>query len=243
MRCLIVSAAELVGLFIVFSVLQAFSPKSVYWLSLILVLVAVWVLFSGRYVPRIQSRGKALATLLVAGICFLAISTKFQHEQQAALAKLKVSDPIAYREELKRVNLNRWLEETRAIDKDAYLVELKKVDEEKWFNELLELKPDEFLKEAGARRKRACNDDRRLGEAYVMIQDNVRSRLKAPATADFPWKYSNGTRHIGDCVYVVIGHVDAQNSFGALLRANFTGRIEYFPKKGAWRTLTVSVDG
>lgn len=243
MRRFFVSVAELLGLFIGLSILQVFSPTSVYWLSLALVFLGLWVLCGGKHLPRIQSRGKALATVIVAGFCFAAITSKFQQDQEATLAKLKEHDPIAYRKELKRVNLQQWLEETRPLDPDAYLVELKKIDENKWFNELLELRPDQFLKEAEAKRKHACNDNSRLGEAYVMIQGDVRSMLKAPASADFPWKYSNGTRHIGDCVYVVIGYVDAQNSFGALLRANFTGRIEYFPDRGAWRTLTVSVDG
>lgn len=243
MRRFFVSVAELLGLFIGLSILQVFSPKSVYWLSLALVFLGLWVLCGGKHLPRIQSRGKALATVIVAGFCFVVISIKFQQDQEATLAKLKDHDPIAYREELKRVNLQQWLEETRSSDPDAYLAEIRKVDEEKWFNELLELKPDQFLMEAQARRKRTCNDDGKIGEAYVMIQADVRSRLKAPATADFPWKYSNGTRHIGDCVFVVVGYVDAQNSFGALIRANFTGRIEYFPDRSAWRTLTVFVEG
>jgi len=238
-----VSVLEVIGLFIAFSVVQLYSLKAVVWLSMAMTLIGIYVLLTGKHAPRIRSRGKALAIVCVAGLCLLASSTKFQQEQEARLADLKTSDPVAYLQELKRVDLQRWLKEMRPIDPDAYLAELKKVDEGKWFNELLELKPDQFLQEAEARRKRACSDGTRLYEAYSVMKEHVLRQLKAPATADFPWKFSNGTRHIGDCVYVVIGYVDAQNSFGALLRVKFTGRFEYLPDRGSWRTLNVSVEG
>ncbi|MEL6693272.1 MAG: hypothetical protein AAFQ12_09600 [Pseudomonadota bacterium] len=55
----------------------------------------------------------------------------------------------------------------------------------------------------------------------MKIQADVRRQLRAPAPADFPARYGQGTGHIGDRIYPVVGLVDAQNGFGALLRASF----------------------
>jgi hypothetical protein len=76
-----------------------------------------------------------------------------------------------------------------------------------------------------------------------MIQADVRRELRPPATADFPARYGQGTGHIGDCIYRVVGDVDSENGFGATLRETFLGRIEYFPDVGSWRTLELAVDG
>lgn len=85
--------------------------------------------------------------------------------------------------------------------------------------------------------------DRKASQAYVMLQADVRRGLVAPSTARFPGRYGAGTRHVGDCVYQVNGHFDAQNGFGAILRGTFTGTIRYFPERGSWRTLTLDVQG
>ena len=59
--------------------------------------------------------------------------------------------------------------------------------------------------------------------AYVQCQDYVKEYLKAPSTAKFSgitetevhWRKGNGHR------YGVIGWVDSQNSFGAMLRTKY----------------------
>jgi hypothetical protein len=54
--------------------------------------------------------------------------------------------------------------------------------------------------------------------AMVMCKQEVRKRLKAPATADFP-TFMNS--ELKDGKYVVTSYVDAQNGFGANLRTYF----------------------
>jgi hypothetical protein len=63
-------------------------------------------------------------------------------------------------------------------------------------------------------------------EAVVMMQDFVKDRLKAPASADFKPGYSDSVTRINGQRYRVISWVDAQNSFGAKLRNYFIGEIE-----------------
>ncbi len=99
----------------------------------------------------------------------------------------------------------------------------------------------ERAREAEAERLRACTDAK-AGEAYVMMQADVRRMLVAPSTAVFPGRYGAGTRHIGDCLYQVNGQFDSQNGFGAMLRGTFSGTTRYFPERGSWQTQTLSVE-
>lgn len=101
--------------------------------------------------------------------------------------------------------------------------------------------PAEHPSGQAAARLAECTD-RKASQAYVMIQVDVRRGLVAPSTAEFPGRYGAGTRHVGDCVYQVNGHFDAQNGFGAMLRGTFTGTIRYFPESGGWQTQSLSIN-
>ncbi len=59
-------------------------------------------------------------------------------------------------------------------------------------------------------------------DAWVCAQDIVNSNLKAPSTAKF-CSYTEATvTHSGGSDYTVEGYVDAENSYGAKIRTNFT---------------------
>lgn len=221
---ILISAAEALGLLVVLVLALSYSVLLVIWVSLGLLLTTTFVLITGRKAPRIQSRGKALVVGSIAGVCLMASATIYQDQRDENLALLRATDP------------------------EAYLAELQRIDDARWIAELEQLRPEQHAEEmarraqvAEAERQQACTD-RRSAEAYVMIQADVRRELRAPATADFPARYGQGTGHISDCIYRVVGHVDAENGFGATLRATFQGRIEYFPDVGSWRTLEVAVD-
>lgn len=58
-------------------------------------------------------------------------------------------------------------------------------------------------------------------DSFYIAQEIVKGSLKAPSTAEF-CKITEATiTHEGD-VYTVKGWVDAENSFGAMIRQNFT---------------------
>lgn len=221
---ILISAAEALGLLVVLVLALSYSVPLVIWLSLGLLLIAAFVLITGRMAPRIQSRSKALVVGSIAGVCLMASATIYQDQRDKNFALLRETDP------------------------DAYLAELQRVDDVRWIAELERLRPEQHRVElarraqvAEAERQQACTDQR-SAEAYVMIQADVRRQLRAPGTADFPARYGQGTGHVGDCIYRVVGHVDAENGFGATLRASFQGRIEYSPDAGSWRTLELAVD-
>lgn len=76
-------------------------------------------------------------------------------------------------------------------------------------------------------------------EAFTMCQMSVEDRLLAPSTAKFPWGTSRYTTFVGDSMYRVQAHVDAQNGLGALIRTNFTCEVKYI---GAESWSLVSLD-
>lgn len=62
------------------------------------------------------------------------------------------------------------------------------------------------------------------GAAFVACKDFVKDRLKAPSTADFGSIIDTDIAHTGP-VWTVSGPVDAENSFGAKLRLDYTCMI------------------
>lgn len=64
-------------------------------------------------------------------------------------------------------------------------------------------------------------------DAYVISQEFVKNKLKAPATAEFPDAYSIVTKQIDANTFEINSHVDSQNSFGALIGASYHCKINY----------------
>lgn len=215
---------ELAALGGVLYFLQQSNPSASTLAASVAFLLAMFTLLTGKGIPRLKHRGKALLVMGMAGYFALSGAVLFNDQREARLAELRQTNPV------------------------AYLVELREIDEDQWFSELRELDPDGYAAET-ARREEAAEaerlarcTDRKSAEAYVMIQTDVRRSLRAPSTAKFPGRYGAGTGHIGNCVYLVVGHFDAQNGFGVMLRGTFTGAIRYFPASGSWQTQSLSVN-
>jgi hypothetical protein len=62
--------------------------------------------------------------------------------------------------------------------------------------------------------------------AYVVCQDFVEDSLKAPSTAKFA-SMSDSTITSTGWVYTVSSYVDAENSFGAMIRTDFLCKVSY----------------
>lgn len=65
--------------------------------------------------------------------------------------------------------------------------------------------------------------------AYIMCQDFIEQRLTAPATAKWPSSLDITIIPVSgkEDSYQVIGYVDAQNGFGALIRTSYVCEISY----------------
>jgi len=73
-------------------------------------------------------------------------------------------------------------------------------------------------------------------DAFVASQTFITKQLKAPSTAKFARSWSDGVHieEIGDR-WVVRAYVDAQNSFGAMIRTHYRCEMEYLGEK-RWRS-------
>jgi len=63
--------------------------------------------------------------------------------------------------------------------------------------------------------------------AFIICQQFVNKNLKAPKTADFASYKADKVTQINDNSFKVISYVDAENSFGALLRINYICEVTY----------------
>lgn len=63
-------------------------------------------------------------------------------------------------------------------------------------------------------------------EAYTLACEHLRAKLKAPATAVFPPYDRKFVTQPEEHKLLVVAYVDAQNSYGALIRTAWAGAIE-----------------
>lgn len=87
---------------------------------------------------------------------------------------------------------------------------------------------------ASGKADRNCSD---TTMAYIMSRRFVERALVAPSTAKFPGGTSSevSSRIVGECKFLVSAYVDAQNSFGAMIRTRYTIEMEYLPDSKNWR--------
>lgn len=90
------------------------------------------------------------------------------------------------------------------------------------------------------RAQKECEDG---VSAYWISKEFVVDRLKAPKTAEFPSSRDTGvkTNYLGECTHEVWAYVDAQNSYGALVRTKFYTKVKN--KKGTenWSLLDIQM--
>lgn len=88
------------------------------------------------------------------------------------------------------------------------------------------------IKSGGESSASAVTDDAELGTCWALAEDVVKSNLKSPSSAKFPFSYNSDGVSItkSGSVYTVKAWVEADNSFGASIRSTFTVTME---KSGA----------
>jgi hypothetical protein len=82
--------------------------------------------------------------------------------------------------------------------------------------------------------------------AYVQSKGYVKTFLKSPATANFPYM-DYQAKNLGDNRFIVSSYVDSQNAFGALLRSNWVVTIQYLGgddyESDNWKLETMTING
>ena len=75
-------------------------------------------------------------------------------------------------------------------------------------------------------------------DAYVMMGKFVKDKLKSPKTAEFESISTITYKNEGD-VWAFVSYVDSQNSFGALIRTNFSIGMRYHSEDDSWGLTTL----
>ena len=78
-------------------------------------------------------------------------------------------------------------------------------------------------------------------DAYVISHQYVEKILKSPSTAEFGVGSSNYRCTELENGYIINSHVDSQNSFGAMIRSEYTVDITYLGD-GNWTLVTLIFD-
>ncbi|HTJ00295.1 MAG TPA: DUF4339 domain-containing protein [Dongiaceae bacterium] len=82
--------------------------------------------------------------------------------------------------------------------------------------------------------------DNKFDAYYTAKTSFVPAQLKAPSTAKFA-DFSDCTVTVEGDVYTVSGWVDAQNSFGAMIRQNFVCKLRLDASRGKWVQIDTSI--
>ena len=84
------------------------------------------------------------------------------------------------------------------------------------------------------RAQKDCDD---TTMAYVMSQNFVKQRLKAPGSAEFPYLNGRDVVSASDhkCTFYVSAYVDSQNGFGASIRTYYKATMTYDRNEKLWR--------
>jgi hypothetical protein len=265
------SAGIIVGLLFGIVLLAAISAQLALGLALALLILSLVAVFRPISKLRLGHRAFSLAVLIFVGLP-ASLGTLGHWTQQQDLIALRAANPAAYLEALKRSSTDRWLAEMQILAPEQYRIEAARIAEEDARKQAeaqvaaAEREAERKAKaeveaaerraaaarrteenrikaeaEAIATRARECGDKNEIS-AFVMSQEFVKRRLRAPSTADFPsWPSEYTSRALGDCKYQVASYVDAQNGFGAMIRSRYSATLILHPAEGSWSALDVTI--
>ncbi len=152
--------------------------------------------------------------------------------QEEELARLHLSNETAYLEKLKDWRGDEaWLEALKEIQPSAYEQELR----ERTAREA-EKRQRERLAEIAKKREQNCT----TSYAWMYATEAVKTRLKSPRSAKFPWSFTDHIKTVGDCKFVIRSFVDAQNGFGAEIRTPWTATLQY-TDEGSWTFIELAL--
>lgn len=76
-----------------------------------------------------------------------------------------------------------------------------------------------------------CNDE---DYAYVAAKNLIKEKLKSPNSAKFSHITETTVTKYNGCIFEFSGYVDAQNSFGAMLREDYKIKVKYSETKDTY---------
>lgn len=80
--------------------------------------------------------------------------------------------------------------------------------------------------------------DANKAEAQQLCKTRISSQLKSPSTAKFDYEVQIRSTDPND--YRILTQVDAQNSFGAVMRETYTCDLMWSPSSESWRITSLT---
>ena len=104
--------------------LQYLTPVGAMLVSIALGLIGLFTAVTGRGIPRLKSRSKAIVVFVVAAFFSASAASIYSEQREQRLTMLRATDPAAYLSELATFDEERWLDELRTLRPDHYTEEL-----------------------------------------------------------------------------------------------------------------------
>lgn len=81
-------------------------------------------------------------------------------------------------------------------------------------------------------------------EAYTMMSGFVKERLKSPSSAKFPSAFDipreEQVTKLDNYIYQIDSTVESQNSFGAMIRSRFKGKVQQVDESN-WKLIELKI--
>ena len=226
-----------VAIFLVPVLGQLIDPKVAIWSGGLVACVALLALLRPMPAIKLGHRGVSSGVIVVALLTVATGFGKASHDQEEMLSGLKQSDPQAYLAELRKAKGDdEWRKALKEIDPSAYEIETARYKAE--LQEQREAEERDRQAKQAREEAKVCKDK---SWAWTMAKEFVTEQLRAPSTADFPWIREEWVKQTGECAFQVIGHVDAQNGFGAMIRSKWIVNLTYLGD-GRWRRDSIAID-
>lgn len=74
-------------------------------------------------------------------------------------------------------------------------------------------------------------------DAYSFVERSIKKTLKAPSTVEMSGIWGSTITPLENCKFIIKGHFDAENSFGAKLRTHYRADAEYDMEARRWKLL------
>jgi hypothetical protein len=161
---------------------------------------------------------KLLIVLIVLVIIGRLVMPESEKQRMADKEKIR-SMPTEQREAKEKTDFIK-AQSKRSTEEQIAVVE--KIEAEKAARQ--KAKEDERIKRA--EKAMAENYKKNCTIAIGLANDNVRKKLKSPGSAVFPTERETLCLNFGDNRFEIAGYVDSQNSFGALLRTNYSAIVK-----------------
>ena len=207
--------------------IQYLTPVGALLVSIALGLLGLFTAVTGRGVPRLKSRWKAIVVFVVAGFFSVSAASIYSEQREQRLTMLRATDPAAYLSELATFDDERWLDALRTLRPDQYTEELARREAvtETTAREAEALAERQAVEAEAANKAAEIESARLAAEVEIVRQGEATRRAEEVAARALQAEADLQAECQGNeaLAYVMI-QTDVRNALKAPSTAKFPGR-------------------